>query len=135
MLKVHDSAYRTPFRQQSVLNLIAISLTSRDPHVSLWGRGREREDNEEESLEEANLYGDLAAGVGLIFVWIERRQQRELRGLDAVPVVAVPVHGHLPGAELREHVPAASGAGGRLAMVLVCGGGDREGRRGEQDDE
>jgi hypothetical protein len=95
-------------------------------------RGR---DIEEESLEETNLDGDLAAGVGLVFVWVERRQQRELRGLHAVPVVAVAIHGHLPGAELREHAPTAAGARGRLAVVLVRGGGREEGRRGGQDDQ
>ena len=95
-------------------------------------RGR---DIEEESLEETNLDSDLATGVGLVFVWVERRQQGELRGLHAVPVVAVAVHGHLPGAELRENAPTAAGARGRLAVVLVRGGGREKGRHGGQDDQ
>ena len=95
-------------------------------------RGR---DIEEESLEETNLDSDLATGVGLVFVWVERRQQGELRGLHSVPVVTVAVHGHLPGAELRENAPTAAGARGRLAVVLVRGGGREEGRGGCQDDQ
>jgi len=82
-----------------------------------------------------SLDGDFAAGVDLVFVWVERRQQGELRGLHAVPVVAVAVHGHLPGAELRENAPTATGARGRLAVVLVRGGGREEGRGGCQDDQ
>lgn len=84
-------------------------------------------------MKRPNLDGNLAAGVGLVFVWVERRQQLELRGLHAVPVAAVPVHGHLPGAEFSEHTPAAAGARGRLAVVLVRGCGRKEGRRGDQD--
>ena len=108
---------------------------SRSTRFPMGDRGRDLPDPDEESLEETNLDGDFAAGVDLVFVWVERRQQGELRGLHAVPVVAVAVHGHLPGAELRENAPTATGARGHLAVVLVRGGGREEGRGGCQDDQ